>query len=278
MNNHSNRNTNLSNGYNSNHNMEMNNHGDNLNMNSSQSNLFGNLKMNQNNALKVKKKISLTNNQNNLSNISNAHKQSTNVGNQLLFDLDVPPASLNNSNNKSNTKNSMCSTNFSTENNSNFMKNNSNNNHMNFNNKYLLNSPANDVNYKTMHSGSKSMHSVIDISNSDKKEHMYDPMHAVYNQNNCLENNQGNYLGENDYPYEIASSSKEKVKQQFEDWIINDIGGPDQVLTRTKLGNMILSVLLDEDHNEKAKRKSIKMLVKTLILNGGLKAKIISQI
>jgi hypothetical protein len=47
---------------------------------------------------------------------------------------------------------------------------------------------------------------------------------------------------------------------------------------KKKLANLILSILIDSEGSEKAKRKSIKMLVKTLIRNGGLTAKIVSQI
>ena len=73
---------------------------------------------------------------------------------------------------------------------------------------------------------------------------------------------------------EANSAEKVKIKQDFEDWMADF----SDEMGKKKLANMILGILIDSEHPEKAKRKSIKMLVKTLIRNGGLNAKIVSPI
>jgi hypothetical protein len=73
---------------------------------------------------------------------------------------------------------------------------------------------------------------------------------------------------------EANSAEKVRIKRDFEDWM----GDFCDEMGKKKLANLILSILIDSEGSEKAKRKSIKMLVKTLIRNGGLTAKIVSQI
>lgn len=81
-------------------------------------------------------------------------------------------------------------------------------------------------------------------------------------------------MGNNDSSNKEQSAEKVQIKQQFQDWIL-DLG---EEMSKKKLANLVLTIMTDQDHNEKAKRKSIKMLIKTLIRNGGLTAKIVSQI
>ena len=179
--------------------------------------------------------------------------------NQLLYDLEVPQVSPYGSNTKS-TKGL-------------------NNNLSNINPLSVSNRKDNNMNaieklLSPFGNNTSGNDSYIESSikknsrNNSSIKKPYDPTNISMNPTNNTETH--NSL--NTTETKPVFDEKNQIKQNFEDFI-NDLGDK---INRNQLSNMILSILIDEDGSEKAKRKSIKMLVKTLIRNGSLNAKIVS--